>query len=346
MKRATLKRAALLGAALIGTLAAPALAQDCPPAPEPVLSLAYGSRYTDDSASRSDIDAKGDAEADDALRPVDDFLRDLTEAANGVFAADADAPAIAACVTARIATWARAGALNGLESETANLTIGSRIAGFGLVLLQVQSHVTASADAEVAKDWLAGLMRSQMQFWEEDAPDGARQGNLRAWAAMAAATTSALRDDPVARGWAAWSVSYILCKAEADGSLPQEMKRGKYALKYQLHAIAPLVVAVRLLEQQGIPLAAQCDNALSRTVGFAVADLERGATTAAITGKEQSFFDGTDELEGFHLAWLEAYLQLDGIPDRATLEALAETYRPLNYSKLGGNQTLLWPALR
>ena len=334
------------GLVLVLTLAGSAALADCPTAPEPVLSLSYGSRYTDDSATRSEIDATGAAEADDALRPVDDFLRDLTEQANAVFEDGADAAAIANCVVGQVAVWAEADALSDLSSETSKLTVGSRIAGFGLVLLQVLPQATDTARIDTIKAWLARLMGAQTRFWEQDAPDGARQGNLRAWAALGGASVAEILDDAALRSWSAWSVSHVLCSASSDGSLPQEMGRGSYALHYQLHAIAPLVVSTLLLDRQGISLRATCNDALGRIVAFAVNDLDTGAATQAITGEVQSFFDGQDTLEGFNLAWIEAYLQLQDMPNRDALDRLAEGYRPLNYSKLGGNQTLIWRAMR
>jgi poly(beta-D-mannuronate) lyase len=183
-----------------------------------------------------------------------------------------------------------------------------------------------------------------MNFWEEALP-GAWRGNLRAWAALAASATSATPGDPVQRNWAAWSTGYVLCPAAEDGSLPQEMRRGHLALQYQLHAIAPLVTSALLLERQGRPLAASCDGALHRVVSFDLDDLQTCERTRAITGETQSFFDGSDTLEGFHLAWLEAYLSLAEGPWHQEAEALAESYRPLGYSKLGGDQMLLWQAV-
>lgn len=331
-----------LACGMAGTMAR----ADCAAAPEPVLSLSYGSRYTDDSATRSELDATGAAEADDALRPVDEFLRDLTEKANTVFEDGADTQSIADCVVGQIASWAEADALSDLQSQTSNLTVGSRLAGFGLVLLQVLPHASDDGQVEMIKTWLHRLMQTQTRFWELDAPNGARQGNLRAWAALGGASAAAILDDPALRSWAAWSVSNVLCSASPDGSLPQEMSRGSYALHYQLHAIAPLVVATLLLNRQGIDLQQTCDGALGRIVGFAVADLDSGAATQAITGEVQSYFDGTDTLDGFNLAFIEPYLQLDQMPNRGDLDQLAERYRPLSYSKLGGNQTLIWQAMR
>lgn len=339
-------RAVACLALLFGMTGAARAAGECDPAPAPVVSLDFDSRYSDDSASRSEIDPRREAEAEKALRPIDEFLRDLTEAANGVFDPDADRQAIADCVVQQIATWAQAGALSDLQSQTASLTIGSRIVGFGLVMLQVAPDTSLTGEVAGIAAWLNALMQAQLRFWEETAPKGAAQGNLRAWAALGGASVARLTDDGGLRDWSARSVSHVLCTAAPDGTLPQEMTRKQFALKYQLHAIAPLVVSVLLLRRQGVDLQDTCDGALARVVDFAVADLEDGRMTEQITGESQSFFNGTDELKAFHLAWLEAYLRLDPAGDRRAAEALAEAYRPLSYSKLGGKQALLWEGLQ
>ena len=325
--------------------ATPALAKfTCPAPPDPIVSLSYGSRYSANDSTHSDIDPAADTEATDALKPIDSFLRDLTSMANDVFEKNAKKAEIADCVVSRIVAWAGADALTDLQTDTAKLTIGSRIAGFGLVLLQVAPFTTQAADLVTIKIWYAGLMDTEMQFWEESAPTGSRQGNLRAWTALAAAAGGQLLGDPVMRGWSAWSVRYMLCKAATDGSLPQEMTRGRLALHYQLHAIAPLVAATLLLDRQGIPLKDACDQALDRIVTFATDDLATGAATLAITGEPQSLFDGSDTLQNFDLAFLEPYFQLSPKARKGPLGDLAKRYAPLNYSKLGGKQALIWKA--
>lgn len=337
MKWLTLTMIALLGMPLRG------LACDAPP--PPVGTLDFGSRYADDSATRSDIDATGEAEAEDALRPIDDFLRDLTDRANGVLRGKDDSAAQADCIVQQIAVWAQANALGDLQSDTASLTMGSRLAGFALVMLQARTQSTRSDDIALINQWLAGLMQAQMTFWEQDAPKGARQGNLRAWAALAGSATARLTQDATIRAWSTWSVSYVLCTAGPDGNLPREMERGRLALKYQLHAIAPLVVSTLLLSQDGVDLTGTCDGALRRIVTFAMTDLQDGAQTRAITGVEQSLLDGSDTLEGFQLAWTVPYLMLDPAAAGDAFDGLADRYGPLNYSKLGGNQKLLWSVL-
>ena len=326
--------------AVLLTTAPLAAMAECPPAPEPIVTLSFESRYEATDESRSDIDPEAEAEAEAAVAPIDDFLRDLVRDANAVVRDDDDADAD--CVLARIAEWADAGALTDLQSPTARLTIGARIAGFALVMRQILPAVTDADAVQRINDWLTDLMTAQTAFWEDEAPPGARNGNLRAWAALAGAAVSDLTDDPILRDWAAASVTHVLCTVSPDGSIPQEMTRGHLALGYQLHAIAPLVLAAVLLDEQESPVHESCDGALGRSVLFTAMDIHSGAATEAITGEVQSFFDGSDKIEDFHLAWIEAYLRLPDMPGQSDLDRLAEERRPLSYSKLGGNQTLLW----
>jgi len=162
---------------------------------------------------------------------------------------------------------------------------------------------------------------------------------LRAWAALAAVALAEQTGSDALRDWAEASVRDVMCTAEADGSLPQEMSRGRFALHYQLHAIAPLVTASVFLERQGVRASAICDEALHRIVNFAMTDLADGSKTALKTGKAQSLFDGSNYLTSFQLAWIEQYLLLKRTD---TLEATAQALRPLIYTKLGGNQTDIW----
>jgi len=316
---------------------APVLAAStCASAPEPVFSLGYGSRYEQSDQPGTVIDSAARAAADKELKPVDDFLRDLAKMTSGNKATSAD------CALSQIAVWARANALQDLQSPTARLTVGSRIASFGLIALEAAKQTEKSSDLADIGAWLARLVNRQMVFWEEEASDGAKRGNLRAWSALGAAATAAITDDPVMRSWAVWSVSYVLCTAAPDGSLPQEMRRGKYALHYQLHAVSALVVASALLERQGTPVHLVCQSALDRVVGFAMDDLDSGRRTAQITGQTQNYFDGTDVLKPFSFAWIEAYLTLSQVSRHRQLNRFAARHRPLSYSKLGGNQTRMW----
>ncbi|MEM9248560.1 MAG: alginate lyase family protein [Pseudomonadota bacterium] len=311
----------------------------CPPAPTPLVNLTYDSRYLDGDATRSALDPEQEGRMEAALEPLEGFLRSLAGQVGAMLkAAPGDRAALADCVVAQIGVWARADALRALGTETVALTIGSRLAALALVTRAALPYAQDQQTAADVTDWLARRVREQMVFWEQ-APPGAARGNLRAWAALAGAATAELADDPAMRGWATWSTAYVLCSAAPDGSLPQEMSRGRRALHYQLHAVAPLATSARLLAAQGVSLQHTCGAALDRIVAFTLGDLETGAATRAITGEAQSLFEPGEQVEDFQLAWLEAYISLTRDP-RA--ERVAAPRRPLSFSKLGGNQTLMW----
>ncbi len=324
---------------LFGVAAPVAAQQDCTAAPPHVISMTYVSRYDDDESARATLDEDREVEVESALAPLDGFIDELADQTEGLYVGSIkERTNVADCIVARLGEWADADALSDLGTETVQLTIGARLAGFALVLWQTTPYTADDPRRAVVLDWLGRRMRAQIDFWA-DAPGRSQQGNLRAWAALAAAAISVHSDAADMRDWAAESLDEVMCSASVDGSLPQEMRRGKFGLHYQLHAIAPLVTTALLLERQQIPATEICEGALHRIVEFAASDLIDGAKSAEITGVEQSFFDGTQELTAYQLAWIEQYLLLRKNP---TLEALAEGLRPLIYTKLGGNQTELW----
>lgn len=311
----------------------------CAAAPEPVVSLSFVSRYAEGDENRTTIDPAREAEAEDALAPLDRFIDYLADRTESLYSGRVkDRQAAAACILDQLGRWAEADALSELGTETVRLTIGSRYAAFALILWQTLPYAPDDPRRAAILGWLDRRMEAQMAFWP-DAPGGARTGNLRAWAGLAAAALSVQTGRRELRDWADAAITDVLCSASPDGSLPQEMRRGQFALHYQLHAIAPLVTATVLLERQGVRASRRCDGAIHRIVDFAVSDLDDGARTTAITGVEQSLFNGSEQLTAFQLAWIEQY-QILRRSD--ALEALATDLRPLIYTKLGGNQTALW----
>lgn len=319
----------------IGLVPLPAFAT-CPEVAAPLVALDFSSRYAADDPSRSDIDPEAEAEAKEALAPLDAFASDLTQRTDA--ALTAGDRAAAACVVEALATWAEADAVSDLGSETARLTIGARLAALALVAGQVLPAGSEGQQAMI-KAWLTRRMDEQMAFWET-APNGAASGNLRAWAALAGASVALVTGDAVIRGWAAWSVSYVACTARPDGSLPQEMRRARLALHYQVHAVSPLVVTAALLERQGVSVMNRCGRALDRIVAYTLADVAQGgAASAAHAGEAQTLSGGISEMKDFQLAWAEAWLSLRVNPG---LSEAISTRRPLRYSKLGGDQTRIW----
>lgn len=330
-------------AIILALNAAPATAEEggfaCEPTPTPVVSLGFGSRYTDESATRSDIDEASNAEVNKALEPVETYINDLSKMANAALLEKADRQQRIACVTRWLLDWAEASALTGLETLNARLAVPARFAGFAIALLQIEAAGEVDPGArKTIMGWLSGLAGPMMVFFDEQAPPKASRNNLRAWAGLAAAAIGKAAGDPAMMEWAKESFELVACDASADGSLPLEMGRADRALSYQLHATAPLVVTAELLAGEGYDGYAACGGKLEAIAGFSLAALKDPGIVEAINGSKQTFASGKQKVEPFMLAWAEPFLAHTA---NAELDAFVEPLRPLSHSKLGGNLTAL-----
>ncbi|ROU03627.1 alginate lyase family protein [Histidinibacterium lentulum] len=318
-----------------------AQAEACIDVPEPVISLAYGSRYTDESEDRSDLDAESNAAVNEALGPIDDFIVDLASTANDAVEGGAGSVGDANCVAEAILVWAEADALSDLQTMNAQISSPSRLGGIALAYLQVAPLATAlsAEDREVIEGWFRERAAASAAYFDEEAPPGASRNNLRAWAGLAAAAAGLAARDEDLLDWAAGTVELVACEADADGALPLEMGRGNRALHYHLHAVAPLVVTSALLRPEGYDLFEVCDGAVRRVAEFVPAAFADPDLAEEKAGEPQTFFAGDDDLQSYELAWAEAYLSLF---EDADLAAFVEEFRPLGHSKLGGSQDILW----
>lgn len=317
----------------------------CPPLADPVVQLDYGSRYKSKDKSRSAFDKTSNAEVNKQLKPVDSFVNDMITAANAALTASAsetgapEAKIATDCVVAGLAAWAKAGALGDMGTPNASLSVPSRVAGLGYAWAEVKPLVAKSAETDQIEAWLSGLATASMAFFDTDAPGNSAKNNLRAWAALAVARVGVTLQDKTMTDWADASVQLVACQAKPDGSLPLEMARKDLALHYQLHAVTALVSAAALLQTDGHALFAACDGSLHRSVRFVLDAFANPDLTTELSGVKQSYFDGSDKLQGFELAWAPAYLATFYAPDLAGFVA---PFGDLANSKLGGQQSLLW----
>lgn len=309
----------------------------CPAAPAPVTSLTYGSRYTDDSKTRSDIDEASNAEVDKALKPVEQFINELIKMSNTALT-DGD-KARAGCVLDWLAAWADAGALTDLKTLNVQLSVPARYAGLAMALLQadVAGGLDAGKRGRVVA-WLKQAAGAMIEFFDTEAPTNASKNNLRAWAGLAAAAVGRLDGDTALLDWAKASLELVACQASPDGSLPLEMNRADKALNYQLHATAPLIVTADLLAATGYDGYAACGGKLAQIAAFSLRAIDDPAIVEAINGKKQTFQTGKQEIEPYMLAWVEPLLRHH--PD-AGIDAYVGDLRPLSHAKLGGNLTRL-----
>jgi poly(beta-D-mannuronate) lyase len=307
----------------------------CPAVPSPVVALNFGSRYTADSKTRSDIDEASNAEVDAALQPVEKFIGGLMKMANNALMNDDTAQA--GCVLDWLDQWAAAGALENLETANAKLAIPARYAGLAIALLQAETAgpLDPVKRARVVA-WLTDAANATRTFFDTEAPGNSGKANLRAWAGLAAAAIGRLDDNTELLDWARVSFELVTCQASPDGSLPLEMHRADRALNYQLHATAPLIVTAELLKFTGYDGYRACDGKLRTIADFSLKAIQDPDIVEKITGREQTFQTGEQALEPFMLAWVEPLLRHEDDP---AADSFVAPYRPLSHAKLGGNLT-------
>lgn len=311
----------------------------CPDTPKPVVSLTIGSRYKSDSKTHSDIDKEANKKVNLALDPVDSFISDLAGMANDAITSKEDRAARVDCASKWVAAWADAGALTKLESFGAKISVGPRLAGIALAYREVLAAGTIpAARAETIRKWFVDRGKFLETFFNSREGNMSSVNNLRAWAALAATAIGLNENDRDLIDWGKKSYELVECRANPDGSLPAEMKRGDLALHYQLHAVSALVMTAYLLHEDGADSFAACDGKIKTIVGFTLKAAKDPGIVTKINGKTQSYAKGDDKLEPFEFAWAEPYLSV--VPDPA-LDAYVAPMRPLSHSKLGGNLTKL-----
>jgi poly(beta-D-mannuronate) lyase len=315
-----------------------AATKGCDPIPKPVVSLSFGSRYKDDSKTRSDIDEESDAEVTRSLAPVDDFVQVLIRDANSFRRDPVKNKRLAGCVMAAVDKWATANALSDLGTMNAKLAVPSRLGGIAIGYAQLGDVRDANPAARVRIEaWLKARAEATMHFFDKEATKGASRNNLRAWAGLAVGQIGILLENERMTMWSGDTIRRMIADANPDGSLPLEMKRAKYALHYQLHAVGPLVTAAAMLCETG--KGREQDIAgLRKIVEFSLAGLEDPKKVEVLTGVPQKIRQGYKSNGGV-LAWLEPYI---AISHDQNAEAIATAIRPLQNSKLGGNLTRLY----
>ena len=304
-----------------------------------VKELSYGSRYSNESEMKDVIVVPKSQAVDRALEDVDDFIRELAREANRATQGDRSSSIHATCALEMLEAWTGADNLAFLATDNVRMTIGARLAGIALAYSQVAEAASFEQRTAIS-GWLARRLVEQIEFWETEAPQGARRGNLKAWIALAAIVGGREAGDKHLIDWGRSEVRQILCSVDPDGAMPREMERGSRALHYQLHALNAVAASVATLVELGHDERDLCFGGLLRAVWFVVHDIEaKGELSAKKSGKSQVYFAGDDELRPHHVAFGAAYLAI--CQDREFARWLAP-HAVLNNSTLGVKQQVLW----
>lgn len=316
-------------------------AENCAVTSDPVVSLGLGSRYTADSKTRSDLDEAANTAVNDALKPIDKFIQDISRDANSAQIDPGKQQSKSNCVLSAIHAWAKADALRDMQTMNARIAIPSRIGGIAVAYRQVRDLAPNSAsEKKVIEDWLKRLAVQTTSYFDTEAPKNASRNNLRAWASFAVGEIGIITQDATLANWSLDSNKTMIAQSSPDGSLPLEMGRAKYALHYQLHAVTALFYSIARLCDAGYGDGGIDIEQMRRIAHFSVNGVKNPEIVAAIAGQPQKFDTELKEISS-SLVWLEPYRSLTG-EELMKLDMLE--IRPLMNSKLGGDITRMFSA--
>ncbi len=327
---------------LLGGLSSVSYAKEqCLDPREPVVSLDFGSRYKADSKFRSDIDTESDAEVTKALKTIDVFIQDLTRIV-GKAQTEEDPEkqaAMSTCVVNAVYDWAKADALSDLRTMNAKLAAPARLGGIAIAYAEAGNMIPdMQAEKQVIETWLQARARATMDFFDNEATKGASRNNLRAWASLAVGKIGIISKQKELVDWSIESNRTMIAGSADDGSLPLEMRRKKYALHYQLHALTPLVTSIAMLCDAGYGNGDADLARLGTIVHFSIEGVKNPALVEAVADAHQTVKPGL-KTNAASLAWLEPYVSLTD--DKGISAELADL-RPLLNSKLGGDVTRIY----
>ncbi|MEP4475908.1 MAG: hypothetical protein ABJ024_12705, partial [Lentilitoribacter sp.] len=147
---------------------------DCGTFAEPIVEIAYGSRYTDESVTRADYDEASNAEVNKVLKPIDDFARTLVVLSNNAIRLESKTEKNTFCVVDMIYQWAKADALSVQETINVKMSIPARYGSIATALAQldVQGDLRFMQKNLVIQQWLERRAFETIYFFDNEAPGG------------------------------------------------------------------------------------------------------------------------------------------------------------------------------
>lgn len=293
----------------------------CLTAPPAVSSLDANSFYND--SHHSIVDPILKKKHDEAVKPLEDFIRSIAKTSDKYLQDPVKNLSEGVCTNEWILSWAKQNALLG-EMKT-NQSYSERkwmLAGIGLVYGKTRAIIKNDENL-IIEAWLKKLADLTIAY--SDQYKGTRNNHYY-WEGLAVGVVASITKDPKYLSWSKQVFSNAMEKIQKDGSLIEEMNRGKRAIHYHAFATAPLVVMASILDLQSDKLR----------------DLVRFTYSAIVSPEqiEKRLGVKQDAITTSNLAWLLVYLRRN--PD-SEMSAFLKTKSSLYTSKLGGNLALVNP---
>lgn len=309
--------------------------QSCPQAPQPYTArLDFPSKYSGSDAARATLNVEAD-------RRYKRMTADITDMEKGVsnlvyrYMRHGHREELQ-CALQWLGSWAQADALLSTEfnhtgKSMRKWALGSLSSAYlKLRFSESQPLAPYQQQARLIESWFEKLAEQTVSDWS-DLPlkNTNNHSYWSAWSVMATAVATDRRD---LFDWAVEQFRVAAGQVDADGYLPNELKRRPRALAYHNYSLPPLMMIAAFAQANGVDLRAENDGALQRLASRVMEGLEEPERFARKVGEKQN----TEDLRAdSKFAWLEPYCSLYAC-SAATLH-WKDSLQPLKAYRLGGD---------
>ncbi|MEZ0226301.1 MAG: alginate lyase family protein [Alphaproteobacteria bacterium] len=312
----------------------------CAASPAPMKDLHMESFYRKDDATSSAVDPQAYAVYKAATKPASVYEVGLESMANRYVRSNPPRPELAQCPLDWLATWAKGGALLGDVNKNGEYTRKWLLGSIASAWLQIRDEPSLDSRKKAdVTNWIREVAGRVRDDFSRDTQLKSRQNNHLYWAAWSVAAAGMVTGDRGLFDWGMEKARFGINQIQADGTLPNELARGRRAYLYHLFSAMPLFMLANAADKNGIDLFQENNGALRRLGNVLLGDLGNPSYFREITREEQDMAHAGTRSD---LGWVEIYRQHYDDP-RA--DAALRAFRPMKQSRFGGNITLLYGQL-
>jgi poly(beta-D-mannuronate) lyase len=313
---------------------------DCPAVNVYQGALDIPSKYQQSEKAKDVIDDDNEARYQAMSAPMSDLQQLSASLTDKIFKGKGRESDLQ-CLRQHWLAWAKAGALlqptkQPVGKAIRKWTLGAISANY----LKIKLNLAADdprfpkAEQQELERWL-GLVASEVMIdYSHRKPE--QINNHDYWAGWSVITTAVVLNRQDMFDWAGAIYLNAMAQINADGLLPNELKRRSRALSYHNFALQPLVLIAAFGEANHQPWMQSQQAALHRLAALVISNIDDNSAMTRDAGSAQV---KEDLREHSRLSWLAPYIATSG--DTAWLPLL-KSLPTLRTTRLGGDLTYLY----